>query len=126
MEHTDRVARRAEQARAIRQRRRAVGVGLLGVAAVIVAAVVLLGGGSGGGGSAKPSASAPRAGAASGAGRGSATGRPSPLRGPVPAGAPGAHGARDEPVPILMYHVIGTVKPGTPFPELWVTASDFS
>jgi peptidoglycan/xylan/chitin deacetylase (PgdA/CDA1 family) len=25
-----------------------------------------------------------------------------------------------------MYHVIGTVKPGTPFPELWVTASDFS
>jgi peptidoglycan/xylan/chitin deacetylase (PgdA/CDA1 family) len=24
-----------------------------------------------------------------------------------------------------MYHVIGTVRPGTPFPELWVTAADF-
>src|SRR2546421_10337199 len=98
MEHTDRVARRAEQARAIRQRRRAVGVGLLGVAAVIVAAVVLLGGGSGGGGSAKPSASAPRAGAASAAGNGSANAKPSPLLGPVPSSAPGAHRAPDDPV----------------------------
>jgi peptidoglycan/xylan/chitin deacetylase (PgdA/CDA1 family) len=25
-----------------------------------------------------------------------------------------------------MYHVIGTARPGIPFPELWVTASDFS
>ena len=126
MEHTDRVARRADQARAIRRRRRAVGLGLLGVAAVIVAAVVLLGGGSGGGGSAKPAASSPKAGSTSATGTGSANAKPSALLGPIPAGAPGAHRAPGEPVPILMYHVIGTVKPGTPFPELWVTASDFS
>jgi peptidoglycan/xylan/chitin deacetylase (PgdA/CDA1 family) len=111
MEHTDRVARRAEQARAIRHRRRVAGLSLLGVAAVIVAAVVLLGGGSGGGGSAKPAASSPKAGSTSATGKGSANAKPSALLGPVP---------------ILMYHVIGTVKPGTPFPELWVTASDFS
>lgn len=29
-------------------------------------------------------------------------------------------------VPILMYHVIGTPKPGTPLPELWVTPQNFS
>jgi peptidoglycan/xylan/chitin deacetylase (PgdA/CDA1 family) len=126
MEHTDRVARRAEQARAIRHRRRVVGLSLLGVAAVIVAAVALLGGGSGGGGSAKPAASAPQAGSASATGTGSANAKPNALLGAIPASAPGAHRAPGEPVPILMYHVIGTVKPGTPFPELWVTASDFS
>jgi peptidoglycan/xylan/chitin deacetylase (PgdA/CDA1 family) len=126
MEHTDRVARRAEQARAIRHRRRVAGLSLLGLAAAIVAAVVLLGGGSGGGGSAKSAASGPKAGSASAGGKGSAKAKPSALLGPVPATAPGAHRAPSEPVPILMYHVIGTVKPGTPFPELWVTASDFS
>jgi peptidoglycan/xylan/chitin deacetylase (PgdA/CDA1 family) len=126
MEHTDRVARRAEQARAIRHRRRVAGLSLLGVAAAIVAAVVLLGGGSGGGGSAKSAASGPRAGSANASANGSAKAKPSALLGPVPATAPGAHRAPSEPVPILMYHVIGTVKPGTPFPELWVTASDFS
>ena len=126
MEHTDRVARRAEQARAIRHRRRVAGLSLLGVAAVIVAALVLLGGGSGGGGSAKPAASSPKAGSTSATGKGSANAKPSALLGPIPASAPGAHRAPSEPVPILMYHVIGTVKPGTPFPELWVTASDFS
>ncbi|MDX6660884.1 MAG: hypothetical protein QOJ55_1706 [Solirubrobacteraceae bacterium] len=126
MEHTDRVARRAEQARTLRHRRRVVGLSLLGVAAAIVAAVVLLGGGSGGGGSAKSAASGPRAGSANAGGKGSAKAKPSALLGPVPATAPGAHRAPSEPVPILMYHVIGTVKPGTPFPELWVTASDFS
>jgi peptidoglycan/xylan/chitin deacetylase (PgdA/CDA1 family) len=126
MNHTDRVARRAEQARAVRRRRRAVGVGLLGVAAVIVAAVVLLGGGGGGGGAAQPAASSHRPGATAAPGKGSANPKPSALLGPVPASAPGAHRAATEPVPILMYHVIGTPKPGTPFPELWVTASDFS
>lgn len=126
MEHTDRVARRAEQARAIRHRRRVAGLGLLGLAAAIVAAVVLLGGGSGGGGSAKSAASGSKAASANASGKGSAKAKPSALLGPVPATAPGAHRAPNEPVPILMYHVIGTVKPGTPFPELWVTASDFS
>ena len=126
MEHTDRLARRAEQTRALRRRRRVAGLGLLGVAAVIVAAVVLLGGGSGGGGSAKSAASSHEAGATAATKTGSANAKPSPLLGPIPASAPGAHRAPTEPVPILMYHVIGTVKPGTPFPELWVTASDFS
>jgi peptidoglycan/xylan/chitin deacetylase (PgdA/CDA1 family) len=126
MEHTDRVARRAEQTRALRRRRRVAGLGLLGVAAVIVAAVVLLGGGSGGGGSAKSAASSHEAGATAATKTGSANAKPSPLLGPIPASAPGAHRAPTEPVPILMYHVIGTPKPGTPFPELWVTASDFS
>ena len=126
MEHTDRVARRAEQTRALRRRRRVAGLGLLGVAAVIVAAVVLLGGGSGGGGSAKSAASSHEAGATAATKTGSANAKPSPLLGPIPASAPGAHRAPTEPVPILMYHVIGTVKPGTPFPDLWVTASDFS
>jgi peptidoglycan/xylan/chitin deacetylase (PgdA/CDA1 family) len=126
MNHTDRQARRAEQARAIRRRRRVAGLSLLGVAAVIVAAVVLLGSGSGGGGSAKPSASSQKGSSGSSTATGSASAKPSPLLGPIPATAPGAHRAATEPVPILMYHVIGTVKPGTPYPELWVTASDFS
>src|SRR5436190_13506329 len=126
MDPTDRVTRRAEQARAIRHRRRVAGLSLLGVAAIIVAAVVLLGNGAGGGGSAKSAASSHPAGSAAAKGKGSAHAKPSVLLGPIPATAPGAHRAPTEPVPILMYHVIGTVKPGTPFPELWVTASDFS
>ena len=126
MEHTDRVARRAEQARAVRHRRRVVGLSLLGVAAIIVAAVVLLGNGAGGGGSAKSAASSHTAGSTAANGKGSAHAKPSALLGPIPASAPGAHRAPTEPVPILMYHVIGTPKPGTPYPELWVTASDFS
>ena len=126
MDHSDRVARRAEQARAVRHRRRVAGLSLLGVAAIIVAAVALLGNGTGGGGSAKSAASSHKAGATAASGKGSAHAKPSALLGPIPASAPGAHRAPNEPVPILMYHVIGTVKPGTPFPELWVTASDFS
>jgi peptidoglycan/xylan/chitin deacetylase (PgdA/CDA1 family) len=125
MDHTDRVARRAEQARTVRHRRRVVGLSLLGVAAIIVAAVVLLGNGTGGGGSAKSASSSHTAGSAAATGKGSAHAKPSALLGPIPANAPGAHRAPTEPVPILMYHVIGTPKPGTPFPELWVTASDF-
>jgi peptidoglycan/xylan/chitin deacetylase (PgdA/CDA1 family) len=126
MDHTDRVARRAEQARAVRHRRRAVGLSLLGVAAIIVAVVVLLGSGTGGDGSAKSASSSHTAGSTAATGKGSAHAKPSALLGPIPASAPGAHRAPTEPVPILMYHVIGTVKPGTPFPELWVTAADFS
>ncbi len=47
------------------------------------------------------------------------------LGGPVATSAPGAHRAAHEAVPILMYHVIGTVKPDTPSPELWVSPADF-
>jgi peptidoglycan/xylan/chitin deacetylase (PgdA/CDA1 family) len=38
----------------------------------------------------------------------------------------GDHRAPNEPVPILMYHVIGYVKPSTPNQELWVSPSTFS
>lgn len=49
---------------------------------------------------------------------------------PAPAAAkatgPLPHTARSRAaVPILMYHVIGTPKPGTPLPELWVTPQRF-
>jgi peptidoglycan/xylan/chitin deacetylase (PgdA/CDA1 family) len=39
---------------------------------------------------------------------------------------PGAHLAPHEAVPILMYHVIGYVKPDTALPALWVSPSEFS
>jgi peptidoglycan/xylan/chitin deacetylase (PgdA/CDA1 family) len=38
---------------------------------------------------------------------------------PVPAGP------RTAPVPILMYHVVASAPPGTPFPELWVPPQRF-
>src|SRR5204863_134631 len=38
---------------------------------------------------------------------------------------PGAHRAPGEPVPILMYHVIGTRGPLTANPGLWVAPADF-
>ena len=127
MDRTERLARRVERERTLRRRRRVAGLGLLGVAAVIVAAVVLLGSGGGGGGTAAgPAASSQAAGSAAASRKAGAAAKPSPLLGPIPASAPGAHRAPSEPVPILMYHVIGTVRPGTPFPELWVTAADFA
>jgi len=54
--------------------------------------------------------------------------RREPTRPParVPAGAPGAHRAPDEAVPILMYHVINEPPPGTAQPELWVSRSDLA
>jgi len=41
----------------------------------------------------------------------------------TPRIVPGPH---DEPVPILMYHVINTAPPGTPNPDLWVPADAFA
>jgi peptidoglycan/xylan/chitin deacetylase (PgdA/CDA1 family) len=38
---------------------------------------------------------------------------------------PGAHRAPQEAVPILMFHVIGYIRPGTPSPALWVTPEQF-
>lgn len=34
-------------------------------------------------------------------------------------------GPNEDPVPILMYHVIKAAPAGTPYPELWVTPADF-
>jgi peptidoglycan/xylan/chitin deacetylase (PgdA/CDA1 family) len=45
--------------------------------------------------------------------------------GALRAALPGAHHATHEAVPILMYHVIGDIRPGTPNPTLWVSPRDF-
>jgi peptidoglycan/xylan/chitin deacetylase (PgdA/CDA1 family) len=44
---------------------------------------------------------------------------------PAPAQVRGA-AARRMPIPILMYHVIATPTPGTPYPGLWVPAATFA
>ena len=76
-------------------------------------ALAVAGCGSSGGG-APPAATVAAPGAAQVA-NGPAPGRPLPVH-----VAP-SHQA----VPILMYHVIGTPRPGTPLPGLWVTAEAF-
>ena len=35
-------------------------------------------------------------------------------------------GPHDSPVPVLMYHVLGIPRPGTPYPELWVKPADLA
>jgi peptidoglycan/xylan/chitin deacetylase (PgdA/CDA1 family) len=99
--------------------------------AALVAALVLLilavglatcGGGGGGGQERAARTSQPKAPA-----------KPRPARKPaapaapgaVPPTAPGAHKDPQAAVPILMYHVINTPKPGTAEPELWVSRDDF-
>jgi peptidoglycan/xylan/chitin deacetylase (PgdA/CDA1 family) len=39
---------------------------------------------------------------------------------------PGAHLAAQEPVAVLMYHVIGVLPPGAPNPGLWVSAAELT
>ena len=73
------------------------------VAAVVAAAVLVTRGGSK---SSTPSTTVAR---------GARPPRPPPIRGP-----------HNRPVPILMYHVIGPVPPGAPFPELYVSRADFA
>lgn len=126
MEPADRAALRAQRAEAIRQRRRRAGLGALAAAVLVVAAVLLFAGG-GGSGEDQPLVIGPPGKAAqrSSAGNGAGAKAGANIGGPVPPGAPGAHRAPREAVPILMYHVIGTPKPGTPYPELWVTGDDF-
>jgi peptidoglycan/xylan/chitin deacetylase (PgdA/CDA1 family) len=41
-------------------------------------------------------------------------------------GAGAARYAHNRPVPILMYHVIGSPPPGAPFPDLYVSREDFA
>src|SRR5438270_8361572 len=36
------------------------------------------------------------------------------------------HGPHDDPVPILMYHVISAPKPGAPYPELYTPEPEFA
>jgi len=42
------------------------------------------------------------------------------------AASPGTVRPHNRPVPILMYHVIGSPPPGTPFPDLYVGREDFA
>jgi peptidoglycan/xylan/chitin deacetylase (PgdA/CDA1 family) len=121
MEESERLARRAERARAVRRRRRMAVLALVAALAAVVAAASLAGGGGGGGNERARSRSATAARAPAGRRRANP---PAPST-TVPATAPGAHAAPREPVPILMYHVIGTPRPDTPLPELWVTPTDF-
>lgn len=44
----------------------------------------------------------------------------------APRPMPGAHRAPHEAVPILMYHVIGYLKPGAANPALWVSPQEFA
>ena len=112
-----RAERRRVRARQIQRRRRvAFGLFVLAFAAIVVAVVV---GTSGGSSSSSTTASE----AASSAGTGPHHRRAQPLPGTETVGD---HKARNEPVPILMYHVIGYVKPSTPNQELWVSPSTFS
>jgi peptidoglycan/xylan/chitin deacetylase (PgdA/CDA1 family) len=119
-------ARRAAARQQAERRRRALALGALAaVAAVAVAAaaIVVLGGGDGGStSSAAKSAQAAAPAAALAPGGGSAAALPAK----VPPSAPGAHRAPDEAVPILMYHVINKPPAGAPYPDLYVTGSDFA
>jgi peptidoglycan/xylan/chitin deacetylase (PgdA/CDA1 family) len=83
---------------------------------LLVAAALTACGGSGGGGS-SPAAARASHHPASTAAKAAPTGIPAPQI--VHTGR--SHRA----VPILMYHVIGTPAPGTPYPGLWVAPSAF-
>jgi peptidoglycan/xylan/chitin deacetylase (PgdA/CDA1 family) len=117
----DRLARRRARERQVRRRRRTLGAVLaLVLAAAVVAVIVASSGGSSGASSAGSSSTAA---AASSAGKRVHRRAAAPLPG---SETTGDHPARHEPVPVLMYHVIGYVKPGTPNQELWVSPSTFA
>ena len=50
--------------------------------------------------------------------------RPPPTAAPAPK--PRIVHPHNRPVPILMYHVVGTAPPGAPFPSLYVRRADFA
>lgn len=111
--------RRAAVAR--RRRRRRAGAAGLGLAALALVAVVLAAGG------ASPPArrAAPTTATAPAPSARSTHAAARPGAQPVSHAMPGAHRAPHEAVPILMYHVIGHVQPGTPSPSLWVSPDQF-
>jgi peptidoglycan/xylan/chitin deacetylase (PgdA/CDA1 family) len=114
-------ARREQQRRAIRRRRRVAATVIAVVALGAVAAVVLAAGGSGSGASGR-GASGTRA-ARTDTHPGNAAGRSiaSATSAGQRVGAPG-----QEPVPILIYHVIAAPPPGAPFPGLYVEPAEFA
>jgi peptidoglycan/xylan/chitin deacetylase (PgdA/CDA1 family) len=114
MDHEDaRHLRRAEHKRHVRRRRLAA-AGMVG--ALLAVALVLISRGD--------DRAAPPV-------RHQATLRTASIAKPVVnaipiATMPGAHLAPDEPVPILMYHVIGVRPASAPNPTLWVTPTEFT
>jgi peptidoglycan/xylan/chitin deacetylase (PgdA/CDA1 family) len=110
--------RREASRRALRRRRAAAGL-LVASAAVAAALVVLL---SGSGGARRPKASSTGTAVPSGHLGGGASANVRIGRGGgVRTGRPG-----DEPLPILMYHVIASPPAGAPFPGLYVQPREFA
>ncbi len=119
MEPSERLARRADRARAVRRRRVTAGLALFAVIAAVVVTAAL----AGGRGVHHRAQGHPASGAGhSGVGPRPAAQTPATA---IAATAPGAQLAPRESVPVLMYHVIGTPRPDTPLPELWVRPADF-
>ena len=113
----DLIQRRRDRAQQIRRRRRVAGGSLLTLGVVVVLVAVL--------------ASVSSGGKRSDAGGQAQAANPKNAHRRAAATLPGAetagnHLAAHEPVPILMYHVIGYVKPSTPNAELWVSPHDFA
>ncbi|HMD51512.1 MAG TPA: polysaccharide deacetylase family protein [Solirubrobacteraceae bacterium] len=111
--------RREESRRAVR-RRRLIALGVIGVLAAGGAAIALAAGGSSSqAGHGQASGPAAGAGQPQGAeGSGEAAG---PSTASLGHGPPG-----EEPVPILMYHVIASPPAGAPFPGLYVPPEEFA
>jgi peptidoglycan/xylan/chitin deacetylase (PgdA/CDA1 family) len=110
--------RREASRRALRRRRAAAGL-LVASAAVAAALVVLL---SGSGGARRPKASSTGTAVPSGHLGGGASANVRIGRG----GGVRTGRAGDEPVPILMYHVIASPPAGAPFPGLYVQPREFA
>ncbi len=111
--------RREDRRRALRARRRRAGAALVAALAIVAVLLVALGGS----GTSEHPAARPRA-AGSQAKRAGSTGAASATAkrgGGVRTGRPG-----QEPVPILMYHVIAAPPAGAPFPGLYVTPGEFA
>jgi peptidoglycan/xylan/chitin deacetylase (PgdA/CDA1 family) len=107
------------------RRRRAVALAALVAAFVMLVLAVSLatcGGGGGGSERAATTTTSPKAPAKK---RPAARKPAATPPGAVPPTAPGAHKDPNAAVPVLMYHVINTPKPGTAEPELWVSRDDF-
>lgn len=117
-------ARRSQARAQAARRRRGLALAGLGLVVAVVAVIAAASALGGGGGDASPAAH-PTVPAAT-AGGPSAPSGAAALPATVPASAPGAHRGADEAVPILMYHVINTPPAGAPYPELYVSGSDFA
>ncbi|MGH2841950.1 MAG: polysaccharide deacetylase family protein [Solirubrobacteraceae bacterium] len=106
--------RRAAQRRRSSRRRRLVAAGTLGALLALVGVLTA-------GGEDPPAGTAARESTLTAV----SVARPIMRAAPI-AEMPGAHLAPREPVPILMYHVIGRTTPGTPLKLLWVSPEEFT